>query len=421
MAKQIQSIVKSLRSILGWPVVTMIVLIALKTLCENVPKVEELEEKTYKALLHQIVAIGTKRPPKVLVIDIGEINPERWERDGRSDIVTPRERLEELIQIFADLGARSIGIDVDFSPENGHFAHPDDPDFFGRWLALSRKTKVPIFLGVFRTFNQPNKWLGDDAYRHLAAAIAIRNIIDHDQMPHWIWVEGGDRLGSMSAALAGVEVNAPDIEESRWGWARKSTSIIRLASGIASKETTIDYSPLPWLEAEVLPVLKADAYAKMKDKIQDRMIILGDRKPAESDMFDTSAGRIPGVYVHACAANTIATEPLYRLTLWGRLALDLLLAVAVFLFVRIALLVRSLFKRSPAHAENSLNVIFTFLVIIFVLLASVVFVNRTRLLWTDFVLVCLVLVVQLAVDIFRSRLSSLRHTKRARKLQSNPL
>src|SRR5712691_11910091 len=314
----------------------MIALIVLKTLSENISKVKESEEKTYKFLLQQIVAAGTKNRPRVLVIDIGEIKPQRWERDGRSGIVTPRDPLKELIRIFANRGARSIGIDVDFSPENGQFVHPDDSGFFQECLDLSREKKIPIFLGVYRTYNQPDNWLGSDAYKRLAAVIGIRNIIDHDQVPHWIRVKGGDRLRSMSAGLAGVDVNAQGSDDSRWSWARESTSFVKLGSDIESKETTIDYAPLPWIETEVLPVLSSDDFAKLEDKIKDRMVILGDAKPQEGDMFQTSAGRLPGVYVHACAANTIATEPLYRLTILGRLAVDLVLAFAIFLFVQIS-------------------------------------------------------------------------------------
>jgi CHASE2 domain-containing sensor protein len=390
------------RSKLVVSIVLMVALIVAKTLSENVGKVREIEEGTYKRLLHLLVAAGTKTRPQILVIDIGSIEPERLEQNGVVDLITPRDPIEKLIQAFADRGARSIGVDVDFSPDNGQFVHPGDPAFFRRCLELSKKTKIPIFLGVGRTFDQPDNWLGDDAYRRLAAAIVFRKIVEHDQVPHWIRVKDGDRLRSMSAALAGVDVNAND--DSHWSWAVKSTSLLKLQSGIESKETTIDYAPLPWIEAEVLPVfLDSDAYAKMEDKIKGRMVILGDRKPSDRDMFATGAGRLPGVYIHACAANTIATEPLYRLTHWGRLVTDLLLALAIFLFVKIFLFLRLLFKGAPTHGENRLNVIFTSLVIIFVLLISVVFVNWTRLLWTDFVFVCLVLLVQLATDIVRSR------------------
>lgn len=394
------------RSALVISISIMIALTVAKTLCENIEVVKQWEEKTYKFLLERIAAEGSTERPKVLVVDIEEIKPLPLERNGRTDLVTPREPLMKLIQVFADLGARSIGIDIDFSPENGEFVDPKDPKFFDDCLSLSEKTNIPILLGVYRTYRQPYKWLGDDRYMRLAAVIGVPSIKDHDQTPHWIRVPNGFLLRSMSSGLAGVDVNASGTSDPRWSWARKSTSIVKRGPDIESKETTIDYSPLRWIEAESLPVLNSDAYAKLEDKIKNRMIILGDREPSKGDMFQTSAGRLPGVYVHACAANTIATEPLYRLTLLGRFTIDFVLALAIYLFVQISLLVRTLFKRPPAYTENRLSVMFTALVIIFVLLISIVFLKRTRLLWTDFVLVCLVLVVQLAVDIIRSRLRS---------------
>jgi CHASE2 domain len=402
---QIGSKPRSRRSALVVSISIMIALVVVKTLCENMGKVRELEEWTYQRLLKLIAAMGPTKRPQVLVIDIGEIKPERWERDGRSDVVTPREPLERLTQIFADLEARSIGIDVDFSPENERFVHPDDPESFKRWLGLSEKKKIPILLGVYRTYNQPYKWLGDDSYMRLAALIGIPSIKSHDQAPHWMRVPNGTRLRSMSAGLAGVDVNAGD-SKSRWSWAVTSTSLVKRGPDVESKETTIDYSPLPWIRAEVLPVLDAGTYAKLKDKIKDRMVIMGDREPPKEDLFQTSAGLLPGVYVHACAANTIATEPLYRLTLRGRIAVDLGLALAIYLFVKISVLIGELFRRGTSHAENRLNVVFTGLVIVFVALVSTVFLKWTRLLWTDFILVCLVLLVQLAIDIFRSKFSS---------------
>lgn len=383
----------------------MVALIVAKTISENIPKVREIEEGVYKRLLRQVIAAGRKSPPQVLVIDIGAIKPEPREQDGHVDLITPRAPVEKLIQTFSNLGARSIGVDVDFSPDNGQFIDPGDPDFFKRCLELSKKTRIPIFLGVGRTFNHPNNWLGDDAYRRLAATIVIRRLIEHDQVPHWVRVKEGDRLRSMSASLAGVDINAA--ERSRWDWAIRSTSLVTSPSGIEAKETTIDYSPLPWINAEILPVFSNfEEYTKVADKIKGRMVILGDRHPPERDIFNTSAGPQPGVYIHACSADTIATEPLYRLTHSGRFCVDLVLALAIFLFVQFSLLLRKLVKGSADHGENRLNVFFTGLVIAFVLLISFVFVDRTRLLWTDFLLVCAVLFIQLIVDVVRSRMAT---------------
>src|ERR1700704_6439585 len=85
----------------------IIAIIIAKTIFEETAWIKWLEEKTYDVIQKRHLAAGTTKSPDVLVIDIGEIKPEPVERDGRTDMVTPRGRIKELIQIFANLGARS--------------------------------------------------------------------------------------------------------------------------------------------------------------------------------------------------------------------------------------------------------------------------------------------------------------------------
>ena len=393
----------SRRRAMAISLVTIFVLVTVKTVSENIQIVHDLEEGTYKFLQNWRVTAGTTVRPHVLVVDIGDLKPERWERDGRSDLATPRGPLKEMIQVFADLDARAIGVDVDFSPENGQVIHPDDPQFFDWCLQLSEKRNIPILLGVHRTFKQPYKWLGDDRYMRLAAFIAIRKGGNYEQLPHWIRTKNGFLLRSMGAALAGADVNATGSDESPWTWAIRSTSIIKPGPDLESKESLIDYAPLQRIREDALPMLPPEAFRKMKDKIEGRMVILGDIRPESGDMFQSRVGPIPGVFIHASGANTIATEPLYRLTLLGRIAIDVLLALLILVLVEFSLWLQSRFGRSSTHAEYWWNVIFTLLVVILVLTVSVGLIHWTRLLWTDFVVVCAVLLVQLLVDIFRSR------------------
>src|SRR5207245_2023552 len=155
---------------------------------------------------------------------------QRWERGGRSDIATPREPLRVLIDVLTELGARSVGLDVDFAPENGQFIHPDDPVFFEWCMKRAEKTGHRIVLGVYRTYNRPYEWLGNDRYMRLAATIAIARVVNHDVIPHWIRVPNGNRLPSMSAALAGVDVAAEEFQPSPWRWAIHSASILRTSA-----------------------------------------------------------------------------------------------------------------------------------------------------------------------------------------------
>jgi CHASE2 domain-containing sensor protein len=118
----------------------IVLLIVAKALCENLPVIRNVEEGTYAFLQRHIVARGTNVRPDVLVINIAEIKPEP---DGSGDLVTPREPLDGLINILTELGARAVGIDIDFSPENGRFIRPDDPTFFDSWIGVRQEHRQP--------------------------------------------------------------------------------------------------------------------------------------------------------------------------------------------------------------------------------------------------------------------------------------
>jgi CHASE2 domain-containing sensor protein len=391
------------RSSLVWSLGTIFVLVGAKTFFDRKPFVQHLERKTYEFLQQRIVSGGTTDRPDVLVIDLSTIKPEPWERDGRTGVVTPRARLKKLIDVLVELHARSIGIDVDFSPKDGQPMHPDDPGFFQECLELSENTGVDIFLGVYRTYEQRSKWLGDDRYINLAAAIASRTI-DHGLATHWIAVKKGHApLPSMSAALAGEDVGVASKEHSFWSWLVESTWIVQLGPNLWTGESVIDFSTLKRIREDVLPALPQDFYRAMPDRIKNRMILLGDAQPQEGDSFTVQGvtGAVPGVFLHACAANTIANIPLYSLTLFGRIVIDVLLAVLILALVRLSMWLLS-FKRRPSHAEHTLELIFTLVTIVLVFIVSVILVRQTRLLWTDFIVVCAVLFLHLVVDTIRS-------------------
>lgn len=388
-----------LRSSLGWPIVTMFVLIGIKTSLEHWRPFEAAENWTYTVLQKRMAARGmwTTRPD-VLVVDLGKLQPESWERNGRKGVATPRAPLQKLIEVFTELGARSIGLDVDFSPKDGELIHPNDNSFFQWCLERSKQTHIPILLGVFRTRSRPDEWLGDDRYMRLAAFIGIK---DPDRAVYWVTAKGGFPLRSMSSALAGLDWDALlRHEDSFWNWAVEPTSII-------------DYGWLDPIRYDVLHGMNPDFYRDERDKIENRMIVIGDTYRDEHhaageginkpDWFHPTGvnEQIPGVFLHACAAATIAAnKPIYQLTILGRIFMDLLLAVAVLFLVKFSLwlLLRSTFH--PAHAEHKLDLIYTIIAIIVVLVVGFVLVRTTRLLWTDFLLVCLVLLAQLLIDHF---------------------
>jgi hypothetical protein len=389
----------SKRSTLVWPIGTLAVLITLKTAFEHTEKVQYLENKTYELLQGQIVHGGTTKRPDVLVVDISKIKKEpcspNWE-------CTPREPIQNLIDVFAVLGAKSIGVDVDFSPDEGQLIHPNDKEFFEWCLHCSKEKKVPIVLGVFRSAQRPEEWLSDDCYMRLAGFIGVRRGGEYwpDRATYWITAGNGWPLPSISAALARVNLIALiQGKKSLWGWAVQPTSII-------------DFSPMEQITREVEHHTEPGPYWDDQDKIAGRIIILGDANPKNCDpekdqdcfhVTGVSSG-VHGVYLHACAANTIAGgKPIYQLTLLGRITIDLFLALLIFGLVKSSSWLHSRLGDSIPGMRLRLNVKFTFLLILFVFVGSVVLVRWTRLLWTDFVLVCVVLFLQMVVELFGAR------------------
>lgn len=387
------------RSTVLWPLALIVSLVILKTAFEHHPAIRRLEDGTYQFMHRKLVREGIRERPDVLVIDISSKIPQKiQERDGRTERVTPREPLEKLIRVFADLGARSIGIDIDFSPEGGRWKDPGDPEFFDRCLQLRDEKGIPILLGVERTRTQPGKWLGDDRYMTLAAAIASP-VGAHQQAVLWFSPDKAHApLLSMGAGLAGYELSYTG-EHSFWSWAVESITHVQRQPGLQSAEFTIDFASLDLIEYGALTVLTADEFADMKDKIHGRMILIGDTRPVAGDLFPiTGLGEIPGVFLHACAAHTLARHPLYHLTLWGRIVLDIVTGALLFGMVQLSLWLAKRNHSHFVHAEHLLSYILAVLAIVIVSVVSLYWVHKTRLLWTDFLLFCAGLLAHPIVD-----------------------
>lgn len=383
--------------------ILIVILATIKALAERLPLVQTWEHHTYKWLLHQITAGGTRVRPDIQVIDISTIEPEEWTQDGRKNVVTPRARLKDMIDALTDLQPQSVGVDVDFALEGIEWLHPDDPSFFEWCLKRSSESKVPIFLGVYRSQTEAYKWLGDDRYMRLAATIAVP-AIDHSLGVKWISVKGGRAaLPSIGAALAGVDPYFEASATSNWTWALRSTSIFERAKNVRSAESVIDFAPLQRIKEDVLPPLESKDLRLMEDKIRNRMIIFGDVKTGDTFRVPGVDDSVPGVLIHACIANTLVNEPLYRLTFFGRIAMDVSLALIVFALIRVSRW-RIWFSKPRAVVDETIaTLLFTSGAVVVVTVVSIWLVRYTRLLWTDFLLVCAVLLLHATVGTLRNR------------------
>lgn len=394
------------RSRAFWTVLTVFALIVVKTAFEFTPLGEFAEDKAYTALLGRFSARGTTTRPDVLVIDISGIPPVP-RKIRQTDMITPRQPIKDLISVLTELHPKAVGVDVDFSPDD-ELIDPDDPSFFQWCLDRSRQTHVRISLGVLRSAVGGDKeWLADDRYMRLAGFIGIENAPgwgDHwsDRATYWLVASNRQPLRSMSAALAGmdvIELMHGNTRYSRLSWAMKPTSIIDFAPLTRIKEDAL-YADLP---------IDANYFRKQADKIRDRIVLLGDLRPEncdpkhDNDCFYVTGIKTPvhGVLLHACATMTILRgKPISELTLAGRICIDLILAAVVLGCVYGAVWLRAQLRQPVGKLEHILkDVIFTFLVMIFVVVIALVCVGYTSILWTDFMVVTVVLFVQLIVDI----------------------
>jgi CHASE2 domain-containing sensor protein len=411
---------------------TIVAVLVLKTLFELTPWGQYLEDRAYEALLARFVAEGSKTPPGVLIVDISSIKPQQWERNGAKGIATPRPPIQDLIEVLSEpeLHAKAIGVDVDFSPDNGQLIHPDDVTFFERCYNRAKETKVPIILGVKRTALRAEEWLVEDKYQRLAAFIGVRTSShwhDHwsDRATYWIWAGNGDPLRSMSAALARVPLD--QLMRDRKRWAMEATSIIDFGPLQRILEDNIVHvhfrDPKQVQNASTPSNLtgidKREFRAQVEDRISNRIVLIGDA-PQENcdsehdrDCFRVTGvpNSIHGVFLHACAVTTIMTnKPINQLTLLGRVAIDSGLAMFVIIAVNVSIWLRRCFRLPVGRFEELWkDLIFTLLTIVIVIIAAISLISHMKLLWTDFIIVCVVLFLQFVVDaavqIYRTRKS----------------
>jgi CHASE2 domain-containing sensor protein len=327
------------------------------------------------------------------IVDISELKPAPFNVDGQMGIATPRETLQKLLEAVAEQDARAIGIDIDFSPADSGYITPRDPEFFKFCLDLSERKGIPIFLGIKRTESlAPVRWLGSEDYKSLAASITIPRQ-DTRKMPKWIRASENSEPGrTMSAALAS---GFQESQSSMLGWLHEhqlveQVSEKELKQGVGVGEFPVDYSPLQALiEDKTLRTINPEVIRDQGHRLRGKIVLLGDgMQGSAGDNFDVAGGEqhVPGVYLHACAAYTLSNAPLYELTWPSRLGVDLLLSMLVLLSV-IGLRLYFMNRTTRKVAAHRLQVIFTWLVIIAAFVVSVVFVSKTRLMWSDFILV----------------------------------
>jgi CHASE2 domain-containing sensor protein len=369
----------------------------------------QIESMTYDLLQNHLTASGDLR---VVVLNISgiQMKPTLGPQPG---LITDREPLKDIVDALVKLkkegqGPTAIGLDVDFSPDVHGYAYPDDPKVLDFLLDMNKE--IPIRVGVNSSLALgPQRWLGDPKYMDLATCVTVPKPEKGQStwyMPEFLVVNypaasfGGisERCPSMGVALANATVKEVSPELSLFA------ETIRMKTGedpISKSEFLVDYSPLESLIRSAPDVVSAADLAKepAKESVKGKIVLLGRTKNT-TDTF-TVPGKpeqaYPGVFLHACAIYTLKNGPLYGLKGLTRTLFDVGFSAIVFgsLF-----LIRSWqFNQGMEVAIGHRLPAFLSLGVAFILsIGATYFVDKTHVMWDDFILVDIVLLVHTPIE-----------------------
>ncbi len=379
-----------------------LLLILIKMKIEKTDLGEQVESMSYDLLQHHLSAPASLQEMPVVVLDISgvQMRPALGPVPG---LVTDRESLQTIVQNLAALPGppSAIGIDVDFSPDSHGYADPDDPALFDYFL--TENARIPIRVGVNSSLALgAQKWLGDPKYMELATCVVVPKP-DKGQSTRYMPEELV--VNYPMASSPGIDEHCPSMgvdlvnatmkkvqAASHWpGWLAQ-TFRQKNEKRISSSEFLVDYSPLEVLSTSPPDALNPADLAKAD--LRGKIVLLGRTKNT-NDTFIVP-GRpeqvYAGVFLHACAAYTrLQTQPLYRLTGWGRFAFDLgfpMLILGPVLWYRLS---QHRKGKEVVIGHRLLGLLISFEALI-LFIGAVAFVRYTRLMWDDFILVAIVLV-----------------------------
>jgi CHASE2 domain-containing sensor protein len=389
-----------LKSLLTGLLVTLIIL-SIKWLVEHSQLYRGIQGTCYAWLQTKLSPPRRRADLPVVVLDIRDLEYETAEVQGKKFNFTPRGPLLELIEVVAAQKPKAIAVDIDFSPNEFGFIQPKDPTFFRTVLQVSQQNKIPIFLGTRRSqAKSVERWLGDSEFKSLAVNIYV-SPRDRTRMSKWLRRDSQDAGASneigntMSGAIAQA-FNSNERQPVKWlDWAVRPFSEREIEPGLTGGEFLVDFSSLEALEDTRLKTKQPSVINDQGWTLTQKAVLIGDgtRYDARDEFPVPRLDRsdpVPGVYLHACAANTLIKNPLYELTALGRFGVDLLLSLSILLCIAI---VRWYVTRQKAGAlaKRTAQYFFTFIMTVIALTVGIVFVQLTRVIWDDFLFVVLAL------------------------------
>ncbi len=179
---------------------------------------------------------------------------------------------------------------------------------------------------------------------------------------------------------------------------------------VAVGDFLADFSPLEYLAQNGTVVLGGDAFHdeqrltsvlnRHRSILQNRMVLIGDAtagSPADRFVVPGRNVPVPGVYVTACGAYTLAVAPLHEIREPWRVLVDAFIASALLVivsFVRWRSKQRELAEANERRLVNRL----TWGTVILLFLLAGLLVQWTRVLCDDFVIVSVVLILHPSLE-----------------------
>lgn len=371
------------------------------------------ERETYGFLSRNAPGFG-KGAPAVIVVDIGHL-PGGMGAVGQPPVTTSREHLRELVDAIMLAEPLAIGIDIDFSPNRQGWIDERDPAFLDHCLRLN--ARVPIRVGVFRGLREAREaWLGLPEFAPLAGAIwppaegARRLPIAIEGRP------GSALLPSLGAALAAGVAPGKDLLAHPLSFALAQVTtreaVFELhGAPIRIHEAIVNYAFLEQFDRETIVAATPGDIAKYADRIKNRVVLIGDLKagsPADSFPVAGIERDQRGVLLHAALVNTLIANPLSELSHTARIVLDVVIGVVIGAVVLHA----ARRGKVAAHRAERRAV---WLAVLVVLLGGLALSAWFRIMWMDFFLVLVFVLLHPAVHAwFPHSTEHGRHAERSR-------
>jgi CHASE2 domain-containing sensor protein len=388
-----------LQSFLFGVVVIAAVIIA-KTGIERTRTGQWIELASYEFLQFRMASSQLTKNLDVAVLDISGLP--RPDKDNQV-LQTSPSNIEDLVSALATCSPtpRGIGIDIDYSPREKE----SEPNAALRRLLDSclrtSERGIPVFVGIARTVaEKPDRWLWEPAYESLAANLLIPN--EHNGVRKmWLWFEVqeiGSRSKCLSAALVKRVAKPPSNLAWLSEWAIEQFKTENYTSNgvtCTAEEFLVDYAPLDQIKNSALNSVRVESVKGNEELFSGKFVLIGDSKaPSPEDKFVIPGRRdlVPGVLLNACAVHTLSGSPVFELTAPGRTALDAVFAGTV---LGLTLGIDWFTRKKIGRRIDRVRVhrVLTWLVVLCGLMAGVVFVHFTRVIWNDFLFVIAALLV----------------------------